>query len=81
MSKGKSSHYCSVFPQLAASHYLPYREEYNVASRTGILSPTSNVSTAPTPDTESVLLQYSALFTAKSPLPIGDIFQDPTGEA
>lgn len=76
MSKGKSSHYCSVFPQLA-SHCLPYREEYNVASRTGILSPTSNVST----DTESVLLQYPALFTAKSPLPIGDIFQDPSGEA
>lgn len=80
MSKGKISHSCSVFPQLA-SYYLPYREEHSVASRTGILSPAPSVSAAPTPDTESVLLQYSVLFTAKSPLPIGDKFQDPTAEA
>lgn len=34
MSKGKISHFCSVFPQLA-SYYLPYTEEYNVVARTG----------------------------------------------
>lgn len=80
MSKGKIFHFLFSFSSACLILSSLYRR-IQCCGKNRILSPASSVSAAPTPDTESVLLQYSALFTAKSPLLIGDIFQDPIGEA